>query len=73
MADKYEVSEKDIATMLRYLKIFEPENATREEAITRLHNYNAGSHIMAHNNPDLLERLDQELKENKHHSEDKED
>jgi hypothetical protein len=68
MADGYELNEKDIASIVRYLKIHEPENATRERAIALLEDLRAGVDIMAYNNPDLLEKLQKELEENKHSS-----
>jgi hypothetical protein len=68
MAESYELNEKDINSVIRYLKIHEPENATRERAIALLEDLQAGVHMMAHNNPDLLEKLQKELEENKHSS-----
>lgn len=68
MAESYELNEKDIDSVIRYLKIHEPENATRERAIALLEDLQAGVHMMAHNNPDLLEKLQKELEENKHSS-----
>jgi len=69
MAESYELNEKDIASIVRYLKIHEPGNATRERAIALLEDLRAGADAMALNNPDLLEKLQKELKENKHSSE----
>lgn len=69
MAASYELNEKDINSIVRYLTIHEPENATRERAIALLEDLQAGVHIMAHNNPDMLERLQKELEENKHSAE----
>ncbi len=68
MAESYELNEKDIASIVRYLKIHEPENVTRERTIALLEDLRAGVDIMAYNNPDLLEKLQKELEENKHSS-----
>jgi len=69
MTENYEPNEKDIDSMIRFLKIDEPENATREQAIAKLKDLKAGVDIMSYNNPDRLEKLHEELKENKHSSE----
>ncbi len=66
MSDTYEISEQDIESVMHYLKTHEPEKATRENAIAMLEDLRAGVHSMAHNNPELLEQLQQELSENKH-------
>ena len=68
MAEGYELNEKDIESVVHYLKIHEPENATRERAIALLEDLQAGVHMMAHNNPELLAKLQKELDENKHSS-----
>lgn len=61
MDKPYEISEKDIESALRWLKVNDPENATREQAEALLKDLKAGFHSMAHNNPDLLNQLKQEL------------
>ncbi len=66
MTENYEPNEKDIKSVIRYLEIHDPENATRERAIALLEDLQAGVHSMAHNNPELLEQLQKELAENKH-------
>lgn len=66
MAENYELNEKDINSVLRYLEIHEPKDATRERAIALLEDLQAGVHSLAHNNPELLEKLQKELEENKH-------
>lgn len=66
MAESYELNEKDINSVTRYLEIHDAENATRERAIALLEDLQAGVHNMAHNNPELLEKLQKELAENKH-------
>lgn len=68
MAESYELNEKDINSVTRYLEIHDPENATREKAIALLEDLQAGVHQMAHTNPELLEKLQKELEENRHTS-----
>jgi hypothetical protein len=65
MDKPYEITEKDIESALRWLKVNDPENATREQAEALLKDLKAGFHSMAHNNPDLLNQLKQELDSNK--------
>ncbi len=65
MDKPYEMNEKDIESALRWLKVNDPENATREQAEALLKDLKAGFHSMAHNNPDLLNQLKQELDSNK--------
>jgi hypothetical protein len=65
MDKPYEITEKDIESALRWLKVNDPENATREQAEALLKDLKAGFHSMAHNNPDLLNQLKQELDANK--------
>lgn len=64
MDKPYEITEKDIESALRWLKVNDPENATREQAEALLKDLKAGFHSMAHNNPDLLNQLKQELDSN---------
>lgn len=61
MSDNYEINEKDIDTVIRFLKINDPENATPEKAISLLEDLQAGVHKLSHTNPELLEKLHQEL------------
>lgn len=68
MAERYELNHKDIDSVVRYLEIHEPENATRERAIALLEDLQAGVHQIAHTNPAMLEKLENELKENRHTS-----
>ncbi|EDK72724.1 Recombinase [candidate division TM7 genomosp. GTL1] len=49
--------------MLEAIK--DPENATRDKAIALLKDLKAGFHGMAHNNPELLAKLKQELDSNR--------
>jgi len=64
MEEPYKPDEKDIESTLRWLKINDPENATREQAIGLLQDLKAGFHSMAHSNPELLAKLKKELDAN---------
>ena len=59
--EEYEINEKDIESVIRWLTINDPEHANRETAISLLQEMQAGFHGMAHNNPELLEKLKREL------------
>ncbi|HET8669414.1 MAG TPA: hypothetical protein VFM05_01955 [Candidatus Saccharimonadales bacterium] len=61
MDKPYEITEKDIESALRWLKVNDPKNATREQAEALLRDLKSGFHSMAHNNPELLAKLKQEL------------
>ena len=52
MSDKYKISDEDIEVALRYLKLNESTDATREQAIALLEDLRSGFHGMAHHNPD---------------------
>lgn len=62
MTKDYEINEKDIDSVIRYLKIYDPENATPEKAIAMLEDMQTFVHVMSHENPELLEKLDKNLK-----------
>ncbi|HEV2403389.1 MAG TPA: hypothetical protein VGS08_04260 [Candidatus Saccharimonadales bacterium] len=66
MTKQYELNEKDIDSAIRYLKTIDPENATPEMAIAFLEQLQASVHMMSHANPELLEKIYQDLKEKKH-------
>jgi cytochrome oxidase Cu insertion factor (SCO1/SenC/PrrC family) len=68
MAKRYELNEKDIDATIRYLKTVDPDNATPERAIEYLEMLQAGYHTLAHTQPDVLEKVYQELKDNKRRS-----
>jgi hypothetical protein len=61
----YEINEKDIDSVIRYLKIHDPDNATPEKAIALLEEMQAGIHEIGHENPDLLFELQKELDKDK--------
>ena len=62
MAKDYEPNEEDIDSVIRYLKIHDPENATPEKAIAMLEDLQMFFHKISHDNPELLEKLYKELK-----------
>lgn len=53
----YEITEKDIDSMLNYLKIFDPKNANREYAEEFLRYLKAASRRLAFTDPDAIEEL----------------
>jgi hypothetical protein len=53
----YEINEKDIDSVLNYLRIFDPEHATPENAIDFIEYLRTGVHEIAHNSPERLEEL----------------
>lgn len=65
MSNGYQINEKDIESVIRYLKSIDPDNATPEMAIEILEHLKAGFHSMAHNDPDALEKIYNDLKQHK--------
>lgn len=63
--EKYEITEKDIETVLKILKQSDPKNATPEMAITILEQFQAAFHTAAHEDPKSLEQFLKDLKEEK--------
>ena len=61
MDKRYKYSEEDIEVVIRYLKLNDPENATREQAVALLEDLSVGLHGIAHHNPELLLKLKKEL------------
>lgn len=62
---RYEITEKDIDTVITILKSVNPEHATPEMAITILEHFQAKFHMMAHEDPEKLVELLKELTEQK--------
>ena len=58
----YEINEKDIDSVINYLKINDPENATPEKAIAFLEEMQSGLHMLEHTNPELLDRIYDNIK-----------
>jgi hypothetical protein len=54
MTDFYDINDKDIHSMLNYLRIFEPENANREYAAEFLKYMKLGVRRTGFTNPDEL-------------------
>ena len=66
MAKDYEINEKDIDSVLHYLKLTDPSNATPEIAIAMLEDMHAVSHTLSHQlDPDTLEKVYNNLKKKK--------
>lgn len=58
----YEINEKDIDSVINYLRINDPENATPEKAIAFLEELQSGLHMLEHTNPDLLDKIYDDIK-----------
>lgn len=58
---EYELNEADIDSTISYLKTIDPENATPEMAIAFLEELKARVHLIAHENPELLESIYHDL------------
>lgn len=65
MAKQYEINEKDIDSVIHWLKIHDPENATPETAIEILEEMYARVHLLSHEDPELLEKIYSDLKSKK--------
>ena len=65
MAKQYELNEKDIDSAINYLKSIDPDNATPEMAIAFLEELHASVHILSHENPELLDKIYQDVKKKK--------
>ena len=65
MNEEYEINEKDIDSVINYLKINDPENATPEKAIAFLEEMQIGLHMLEHSNPELLDKLFNDVRNNK--------
>lgn len=58
----YHISDEDIAAVLRFLEIHDPENATEKNARDFLHNIKAGVHDLALEKPEALVEIYESLK-----------
>lgn len=65
MSNGYQINEKDIDGVLRFLKATDPENATPEIAIALLEFYKEKFHELAHTDLDKLEEIYEEFKKRK--------
>lgn len=61
----YHINEKDVESVIKFLKTIDPENATSEMAIELLEHLKAGIHTMVHENPEKLKEIYEELKRQK--------
>lgn len=61
MAKAYEINEKDIDSIMNYIKTIVPENPTPEMTVACLERLQVSVYIMAHDNPMLLENIYQGL------------
>jgi cytochrome oxidase Cu insertion factor (SCO1/SenC/PrrC family) len=62
MTKNYEINEKDIDSMLKFLKLNDPEHATPEMAIAILEHMQAAFHTMSHEDPETLDKIYQDLR-----------
>lgn len=62
MSNGYQINEKDIDSVLNYLKIHDPENATPEMAIAFLEHFKVKFHELTHSDPEKLNELYKEFK-----------
>ena len=53
----YEITEKDIDAVVRYLQIYHPDKANRDYAQAMLEYIKSGLHKIAHDNPDNIEAM----------------
>lgn len=65
MAKQYELNEKDIDSVLRYLKLTDPEHATAEWAIGILEYMHETMDSLSFDNPELLDKIVEDFKNKK--------
>lgn len=61
MTKGYELNEKDIDSVINWLKIYRPDDATPEFAIEMLEEMRATVHIMSHEEPENLDNMNAAL------------
>lgn len=61
----YEINEKDIQGMLKYLEVFHPENANHEFAEEMLRYLKAASRRLAVSDPDTLDKLYEDFQQSR--------
>lgn len=69
MKDFYDVNDKDIESVLNYLRIFEPENATREYATEFLKYMKLSARRTGFTDPDELDKQLEAFKKSKSNEE----
>ncbi len=65
MAKDYEINEKDIDSVLRFLKLTDPEHANPEMAIALLEYMKDAFHNMAIEDPATLQKIYEDMKSKK--------
>lgn len=70
MADEYKISKEDIKSALLYLKHFDSENATEENAKALLEDLKTGYHGLNLHDPERLKELKKQLDKNRLSSDD---
>ena len=65
----YQINEKDIATIIRHLKIHRPEQASRENAIKMLKSFKRDARGLADTDPEFAEMFLKALEELQQESE----
>lgn len=65
MTKEYQPSQEDIDSVLRHLRLTDPEHATAEWAVIILRHMYATLDRMSFENPELLDRVIENLKKNK--------
>lgn len=58
---KYQLNEKDIDSVLNFLKLTDPEHATPEMAIALLEHMQAKFHMMNDQDPETLKKIYEDL------------
>ena len=61
----YKINEKDIESVINFLKQTDPENANPEMAIQILERLQNSFHDLSHTNPEQLLKIYEELKNSK--------
>lgn len=65
MTEVYKITEQDIEGTMKYLQIFHPKHATKDDAIELLEYMKVTVHRLAVTDPEALEELYQALKKSK--------
>ena len=64
-SNTYEINEKDIDTVINFLKKTDPDNATPEKSTALLEDLQAEFHKIGHDNPMKLEEMLEGLQKSK--------
>lgn len=63
MSDEYQISEEDIESVIKYLKIIAPDRATPEVAIEILERMYARTHMLEHYDAKAVEEILKDLED----------